>query len=320
MASTGPMSPPSTTVVDEELVSVIVPVRNGAPTLQLVLDGLLWQSYRNIEVLISDNASTDETPAICNAALRRDGRVKCIRHPEPLTAIENFRYWVDGARGRFILYAAHDDLRNRDFIRSLLVGLRNHSEAVCVIPSVSSFSRYTDSPFEVADPVSWPDRPTSTIQASGFGCLRAALRNGFPCYGLLRRDVMQDYPWIDLDYAPDLPLVVYLYLSGDVVAADGATLYYWVPENPKSAAERAVANALRQLAPFPELRAAWAAARMASLARARSGRWFPAIAGFVFIFASRRWPYAKEALFAITPQPLRSFWRWIKASQGWRLN
>lgn len=320
MALTGPMSPPSTVVDDEELVSVIVPVRNGAPTLQLVLDGLLSQSYQNIEVLISDNASTDETPAICEAALRRDGRVKYVRHREPLTAVENFRYWVAGARGRFILYAAHDDLRNRDFIRSLLFGLRDHSEAVCVIPSVSSFSRYTEHPFEVADPVPWPDPPTSTIQTSGFERLRAALRTGFPCYGLLRRDVMQDYPWIDLDYAPDLPLVVYLYLAGDVVAAEGATLYYWVPESPKSAAERAVANALRQLAPFPEVRAAWAAARMASLARARGGRSFPAIAGFVFIYASRRWPYAKQALFAITPQPLRSFWRWIKASQGWRLN
>lgn len=314
------MPPSPTAVADEELVSVIVPVRNGAPTLRLVLDGLLSQSYRNIEVLISDNASTDDTPAICDAAIRSDGRVKCIRHPRPLTAIENFRHWVGGARGRFILYAAHDDLRNRDFIRCLMVGLRAHPGAVCVLPFVSSFSRYTDGPFEVDDPVPWPDSPTSTIQAGVLGCLRAALRNGFPCYGLLRRDVMQEYPWVDLDYAPDLPLVVHLYLSGDVVAAEGALLFYWVPENPKSAAERAVDNALRQLAPFPEARAAWAAARMASLARARSGRWFPAAVGFVFIYASRRWPVAKQALFGVTPMPVRSFWRRIKASQGWRLN
>jgi len=61
------------------LVSVGVPVFNGESGLSRCLDGLLRQDYPHLEIIISDNASTDATPSICERYARIDPRVKYWR-------------------------------------------------------------------------------------------------------------------------------------------------------------------------------------------------------------------------------------------------
>jgi glycosyltransferase involved in cell wall biosynthesis len=285
-----------------------------------VLNGLLDQSYRNIEVLVSDNASSDSTDAICRKTMAQDARVHYLRQERPLSAIENFKARLTDARGDYILFAAHDDLRNRDFLHALVELAEHRQDASCVVPAVSRFSEYTGSPFEVADAVI---EPTAHYSTDGLGLwqrLGFSVVNGFPCYGLIRRDAALAYPWFEIDYAPDMPFVVFLALHGEIVLTDAATLYYWVPAVQKSPAERAIANSLKRLAPFPEVRLAWVCGKAAAAASHRRGHRLPVLFGFLAALLYRTTPRLRGAAHGLAPQSIRSLWRNLKVRLGWRLN
>ena len=61
-------------------VSIGLPVYNGEVYLSGALDTLLGQTFTDLELIISDNASTDRTPEICRSYAARDHRVRYIRH------------------------------------------------------------------------------------------------------------------------------------------------------------------------------------------------------------------------------------------------
>src|SRR2546422_495342 len=76
---------------NKPLVSIGLPTYNRALTLRRAIESALTQDYPNIELVISDNASTDETEAICLEACRSDGRVKYLRQQNNHGAVTNFR-------------------------------------------------------------------------------------------------------------------------------------------------------------------------------------------------------------------------------------
>jgi glycosyltransferase involved in cell wall biosynthesis len=102
------------------LVTLGVPVRNGAATLAAALDSCVGQDYPNLEVIISDNASSDATPEIARSYADRYPFVRIVRQDDPLTAIDNFLFVMNEARGKFFMWCAHDDTRSPDFVSSLL--------------------------------------------------------------------------------------------------------------------------------------------------------------------------------------------------------
>src|SRR5262245_47250916 len=63
-------------------LSIGIPVYNGENFLAQTLDSLLAQTFRDFEIVISDNASTDRTPEICRAYARCDPRVRYVRNHE----------------------------------------------------------------------------------------------------------------------------------------------------------------------------------------------------------------------------------------------
>jgi len=66
----------------------------------------LPQGYQHIELIISDNASTDETQAICQAAAARDSRIKFLRQPKNRGMTENFREVLRQSVGEFFMWLA----------------------------------------------------------------------------------------------------------------------------------------------------------------------------------------------------------------------
>src|SRR5829696_6885026 len=74
----------------DPLVSVGVPVRNGEDRVAAAVESALSQVYGNIQVVISDNASTDATEEVCRSLARRDPRVHYHRHAENVGLLNNF--------------------------------------------------------------------------------------------------------------------------------------------------------------------------------------------------------------------------------------
>jgi glycosyltransferase involved in cell wall biosynthesis len=93
----------------KHLLSIGLPVYNGEKYLPKALDSLLNQDFKDFELIISDNGSTDQTEAICRAAAAKDERIRYIRNDENRGATWNFRRVLELSEGEFFKYAAHDD-------------------------------------------------------------------------------------------------------------------------------------------------------------------------------------------------------------------
>ena len=95
---------------DPPTVSIGLPVYNGERHIREALDSLLAQTYRDFELIVSDNASTDATAEICRVYAARDQRIRYVRNPTNIGANPNFRRVLDLARGRYFKWAACDDV------------------------------------------------------------------------------------------------------------------------------------------------------------------------------------------------------------------
>lgn len=101
-------------------VSIGLPVRNGARYLGEAVDSLLKQSYTDFELIISDNASTDETEAICRAYAAQDPRVRYYRSNQDVGLANNYNYLFIRARGEYFKWAAADDVHEADYLARCL--------------------------------------------------------------------------------------------------------------------------------------------------------------------------------------------------------
>ena len=90
-------------------VSIGLPVFNGERYLARAIDSVLAQDFRDLELIVCDNASTDRTAEICTASARRDARVRYHRNPRNLGAGPNYDRCFHLARGTYFKWAAHDD-------------------------------------------------------------------------------------------------------------------------------------------------------------------------------------------------------------------
>ncbi len=98
-------------------ITIGLPVYNGVKYLHDAIESLLKQSIIDIDILISDNGSTDATESICRTYAERDKRIRYVRQINNLGAIGNFDYVFQHRAAPFFMWAAHDDIWGKDFIK-----------------------------------------------------------------------------------------------------------------------------------------------------------------------------------------------------------
>jgi glycosyltransferase involved in cell wall biosynthesis len=111
-------------------LTIGLPVYNGEEYLAESLDALLGQSYTDFELIITDNASTDGTAAICHRYVRADRRVRYERLAKNIGAAGNHNYVFSLARGELFKWASHDDLYGRDLVKRCVEALDEHPEMI----------------------------------------------------------------------------------------------------------------------------------------------------------------------------------------------
>ncbi len=91
-------------------VSIGLPVYNGGNYLKNVLYSILSQTLKDFELIVSDNASTDDTREICLSYAETDSRIRYHRNEKNLGAAWNFNQVFHLARGKYFQWACHDDV------------------------------------------------------------------------------------------------------------------------------------------------------------------------------------------------------------------
>lgn len=126
---------------NKPLVSVIVPVYNVEKYVGECLDSILNQTYKNIEVLMVNDGSTDNSAKLCKEYEKKDKRFKLYSKKNGgLSDARN--YGLDRMKGDYVCFADSDDIIHPDFIKILLDSLKNkYSIASC---RYATFSKKSD--------------------------------------------------------------------------------------------------------------------------------------------------------------------------------
>ena len=109
------------------LVSVCVPTYNGARYLAACLDSLLDQSLKDLEILVGDDASTDDTLQVARS--REDPRVRVFEFENRAGLARNWNRTLSQARGKYVSLVGQDDHVTQNWAERLVDLLEAHSEA-----------------------------------------------------------------------------------------------------------------------------------------------------------------------------------------------
>ena len=118
--------------MNRPLVSIVVPVFNAEEYLHQTLNCICNQDYENIEIIISDNASSDNTKNIILDYAKQDPRIKYYFHNENKGAAWNYNFTVEKSSGDYFKWAAYDDLFATNYISACVTQFELSPEAVLI--------------------------------------------------------------------------------------------------------------------------------------------------------------------------------------------
>lgn len=199
-----------------------LPVRNGADYLEAALASIGNQTEADLEIVISDNASTDATADICREAAHGDERITYTRLPENIGAAGNYNRVLELATSPFFKWASHDDLIHPTFTTRCLAEFgRRGDECALVYPSAQIVNERDEVVGELVDrsdaEAVWaPVRAFQTMQ----GMSRVT-----SVFGVFRTPVLRQTRGIGAFISSDFVLLLETALLGSIVRLDGEVLF-----------------------------------------------------------------------------------------------
>ena len=196
------------------LISIGMPIFNEGRFLLESLEALVRQDHPNIEFIIADNASTDETSAICTRYAERYPWIQYHRHEKNIGPGANFAFVRAQATGSYFMWASGHDLWAPDYLSSCVAQLSTRKDAAIAFGSCS-----------------WIDGAGNCFGRE-YGCndtrgLDTVSRyfsvfwgNMHPILGLIRTEWLKNLPLINTVGA-DLILLTQLSLQGNFIHVPG---------------------------------------------------------------------------------------------------
>jgi glycosyltransferase involved in cell wall biosynthesis len=203
-------------------VSIGMPVYNGSPFIREALDSLLNQTFTDFELIISDNASTDETESICREYAAKDPRIRYVRQPENRGALLNFRFVLDEAVGEYFMWAAADDMWSSKWIEELLpVAIKSNVLVYGLMRNINQSNE--DVLYKI--PLSFSFRGPKFIRRLSYFCNHFAGKAN-PIYGLTsRKDLLHLYLNMLSAEGGDTKFLFSLLSDIEIVGHTSVTLY-----------------------------------------------------------------------------------------------
>jgi glycosyltransferase involved in cell wall biosynthesis len=197
-------------------VSIGVPVYNGERFLAETLESLLSQTFQDLEIVISDNASTDSTEQICRAYAVRDSRIRYYRNEINRGAAWNHNRVFGLSRGEFFKWNSADDLCAPDFVAVCVDALDHDPFAVVAVTEAAEI----DECGNILEAVTVPNQTLFAVVPIGAPAhvrFRQNIRLDHLCltiYSLIRSDVLRQTKLIGNYADSDRVLLSHLALLG----------------------------------------------------------------------------------------------------------
>lgn len=192
-------------------VSIGVPVYNGERYLREALESLLAQTFSDLEIIVSDNCSTDSTKEICEEYESKDDRIRYYQQEKNIGLSANFNFVYGKAKGTYFKWAPHDDVLHPNFVGACVSLLEKDSSIVLC----QSVLRYID---ENGEEIGLYDcnleGSDSCDPGTRFGAAVCLPHPGYDVMGVFRRDALQGSLLIAGIHNNDKALVAEMALRG----------------------------------------------------------------------------------------------------------
>ncbi len=203
-------------------VSLAMPVFNGENYIESAIASILAQDFGDFELIITDNASTDRTEAICRSYAERDSRVRYHRNPKNLGAAPNYNRGFELATGDYLKWCAHDDIISPNYL----------SECVKILdenPDIALAFGRTQCIDEAGAPIPIVGHLLPSLDglspAQRFGRVIRFSGTCFEIFGLFRMTALKRTTLHRLYYGSDRALLAESALVGQYALAEKATFY-----------------------------------------------------------------------------------------------
>jgi len=111
-------------------VTLAMPVYNGETYIEIAIQSILNQTFRDFELVITDNSSMDGTEGICRRLAHEDSRIRYYRNERNLGAAANYNLGYELARGEYLKWCAHDDYIGENYLELSVKALDRDPKAV----------------------------------------------------------------------------------------------------------------------------------------------------------------------------------------------
>ncbi len=113
-----------------KMVSILIPVYNREDLIRKTVHSAIKQSYTNIEIVIVDNASTDNTWSVLKEIASTDSRIKIFRNDSNVGPVRNWKACIEKAKGFYGKILWSDDLMSEDAVEVLVNALEKNEQKV----------------------------------------------------------------------------------------------------------------------------------------------------------------------------------------------
>jgi len=198
----------------QPVVSIGMPVYNGEKFIRQAIESILSQTYQNLELIISDNASTDKTGEICRSYAAQDSRIRYTRNSKNLGAAKNFNKVFKLSTGMYFKWAAADNMIEPDYIEKCVNVLKSDTDAVMV------YTQYKM--IDVIHDRSWHSNLCFHLKSEDVfhrfnQAMSLAIGQNEIIWGLIRTDALLKTRLIDKYVGSDSCLLLDLVLKGKII-------------------------------------------------------------------------------------------------------
>jgi glycosyltransferase involved in cell wall biosynthesis len=202
-------------------VAVGMPVYNSQKHLAAAIESILGQTFCDLELIICDNASTDDSPAICERYAAADRRVRFLRNPVNLGGNPNYRRVASEARSEYFKWASSNDLLDPDFIERCVRRLDERPDAVLAFGQTVIFHEdpRAGTPYDDRQHLDDPDPFIRFRRCADSMRLNNVLNGLIRASALRRTSMLRDY------LSSDNVLIAELALAGRILAVPETRFY-----------------------------------------------------------------------------------------------